>query len=61
VASFVQEYSGGLTVSVIAHAIIMLIFSFNLISMPFKDVPPVQLAIEATVVDMGAVRQKQAE
>ncbi len=37
----------------------MLAFSFNLISMPFKDVPPVQLAIEATVIDMGAVRRKQ--
>ncbi|MAF84306.1 MAG: hypothetical protein CL797_09410 [Chromatiales bacterium] len=59
-ASFAQEYSGGLTVSVIGHALIVLIFSFNLISMPFKDVPPVQLAIEATVIDMGAVRKKQA-
>lgn len=60
-ASFAQEYSGGLTVSVAGHALIVLMFSFNLISMPFKEMPPVQLAIEATVIDMGAVRKKQAE
>jgi len=59
VASFVHEYSGGLTVSVIGHVLIALAFGFNLISMPFKKLPPVQLAIEATVVDMGAVRRKQ--
>ncbi len=58
-ASFAQDYSAGLTVSVIGHALLVLAFSFNLISMPFKDVPPVQLAIEATVIDMGAVRRKQ--
>ncbi len=58
---FVQEYSGGLTVSIVGHALIVLLFSFNLISMPFKKVPPVQLAIEATVIDMGAVRRKQEE
>ena len=60
-APFVQEYSGGLTVSVIGHAVLVLIFSFNLISMPFKELPPVQLAIEATVVDMAAVRRQQEE
>jgi colicin import membrane protein len=59
VASFFQEYSAGLTVSVIAHALIVLMFAFNLFSMPSKEVPPVQLAIEATVIDMGAVRKKQ--
>lgn len=58
-ASFFQEYSAGLTVSVIAHALIVLMFAFNLFSMPSKEVPPVQLAIEATVIDMGAVRKKQ--
>jgi len=58
---FAQEYSGGLTVSIIGHALIVLLFSFNLISMPFKAVPPVQLAIEATVIDMGAVREKQEQ
>jgi len=61
VTSFAQEYSGGLTVSIVGHTLIVLLFSFNLISMPFKEVPPVQLAIEATVIDMGAVRKKQEE
>ena len=60
-ASFFQEYSAGLTVSVIAHALIVLMFAFNLFSMPSKEAPPVQLAIEATVIDMGAVRKKQEE
>lgn len=60
-ASFAHEYSGGLTVSIIGHALIVLAFGFNLISMPFKKQPPVQLAIEATVIDMGAVRRKQQE
>lgn len=60
-ASFAQEYSGGLTVSVVGHVLLVLLFGFNLISMPFKSLPPVQLAIEATVIDMGAVRRKQNE
>ena len=60
-ASFVQEYSGGLTISVVGHAVLLLMFGFNLITMSFKEAPPVQLAIEATVVDMGAVRKKQEE
>jgi colicin import membrane protein len=61
VASFVQEYSGGLAVSIVGHALIVLMFGFNLISMPFKEMPPVQLAIEATLIDMGAVRKKQED
>ena len=60
-ASFAQEYSGGLTISVVGHALLLLMFGFNLITMSFKDAPPVQLAIEATVVDMGAVRKKQED
>lgn len=59
--SFVREYSNGLTASVIGHALLVLIFSFNLIDLPFTEAPPVQLAIEATVIDMEAVREKQQQ
>jgi len=61
-ATFAQEYSGGLTISLIGHALLALMFGFNLITMPFMEAPPVQLAIEATVIDMGAIsRQQEAD
>jgi len=62
VASLAREYSGGLAVSVVGHALLLLAFGFNLIRMPGAEPPPVQLAIEATVIDMSAIRaQREAD
>jgi len=58
-ASFAQEHSSGLTISIVGHGLLVLMFAFNLLTMPFRDAAPVQLAIEATVIDMGAVRKQQ--
>lgn len=45
--------------SVVAHAMLLLAFGVNLIRLPGKEPPPVQLAIEAVVMDMSAVREKR--
>ena len=60
--SFIQEYSSGLTLSVIAHGLLLLLFSANLSSLLFEDDRYVQLPIEATIVDVSVAReQREAE
>jgi colicin import membrane protein len=60
-SSFVKEYSGGLTVSVVGHGALFLLLGLNMILMPETAMQPVQLAIEATVIDIGAIQRRQQE
>ena len=60
-SSFVKEYSGGLTVSVVGHGALFLLVGLNMILMPETAMQPVQLAIEATVIDTGAIQRRQQE
>jgi len=59
VASFAQDYSGGLTWSIVGHAGLLAILGMRLISLPAPDVTQVPLAIEATVIDMGEIRRRE--
>ncbi|MDH3511581.1 MAG: cell envelope integrity protein TolA [Gammaproteobacteria bacterium] len=60
-SSFVREYSAGLTLSVAGHGVLFLLLGLNLILMPDTAMQPVQLAIEATVIDTAEIRRRQAE
>jgi len=60
-SSFVREYSTGLTVSLAGHGLLFLLFGLNIVLMPAPAPQPVRLAIEATVIDTGVIRQRQEE
>ena len=60
-SSFVREYSAGLTISMAGHGLLFLLLGLNMILMPDAAMQPVQLAIEATVIDMTAIRRRQQE
>ena len=60
-SSFVREYSAGLTISVAGHGLLFLLLGLNMILMPDTAMRPVQLAIEATVIDTTAIRRRQQE
>lgn len=59
--SFARDYSFGLTLSVIGHVALMALLGMRLLSLPAPEMPHVPLAIEATVIDMGAIREREAE
>ena len=50
-----RDYSAGLSVSIIGHVLLLLLFSFNLVFVPHKPAPLVKLAIEASLVDPADV------
>ena len=58
--SFMHEYSSGLLLSVAAHGLLLLAISVTLIRSPPR-VAPQQLAIEATLVDEGAIKRAQEQ
>jgi colicin import membrane protein len=60
-SSFVREYSAGLTLSVAGHGVLFLLLGLNLILMPDTAMQPVQLAIEATVIDTAEIRRRQEQ
>ena len=60
-ASFARDYSSGLALSVLGHFALLAVVSMRLISLPAPEVPRVPLAIEATVIDMSAIRQRDEE
>lgn len=60
-SSFVREYSAGLTLSVAGHGVLFLLLGLNLILMPDTAMQPVQLAIEATVIDTSEIRRRQEQ
>jgi len=60
-STFVREYSSGLTMSVVGHGLLLLLLGLNVVLMPSPQPQLVQLAIEATVIDMGAIERRQDE
>lgn len=59
-ATFAREYSGGLTISVVGHVVLFAVLGVKLMSLPSETVPQVRLAIEATVIDVAAIRAREA-
>lgn len=60
-ASFARDYSYGLTLSVLGHAALLAVLGLRLVSLPAPEMPRVPLAIEATVIDTGALRRREQE
>ena len=61
-ATIVQEYSQGLTISIVGHIGLLLLLGANLNNLLFEDETAVRLPIEATVIDISAAReQREAE
>ncbi len=60
-SSFARDYSSGLTLSVLGHAALLAVLGLRLVSLPAPEVPRVPLAIEATVIDAGALRMREQE
>jgi len=58
-SSFARDYSTGLTLSVIGHAALLALLGMRLLSLPAPEVPNIPLAIEATVIDMGVIRERE--
>ncbi|TDJ47954.1 MAG: cell envelope integrity protein TolA [Gammaproteobacteria bacterium] len=59
-ATFAREYSSGLTLSVVGHVVLFAVLGMKLIRPPSEPVPQVRLAIEATVIDVAAIRAREA-
>lgn len=57
---FIREQSSGLLVSTAAHVLILILLSVSLVSSPSQPVLR-QIAIEATVIDEGALKRAQDE
>ena len=51
--------SSELTISIAAHVLLLMIFGFNLLRMPFKQEQVVQIPIQATVIDTSVIREKR--
>ncbi|MFW2404448.1 MAG: cell envelope integrity protein TolA [Gammaproteobacteria bacterium] len=60
-SSFTREYSAGLVLSVLGHVALLAVLGMRLISLPPPEIPRVPLAIEATVIDAGAIRRREEE
>lgn len=58
---FLREHSAVLGASVVVHALLLVLLGLNLDLLPRRDPQPVRLAIQATVVDNRAARQRAAE
>ena len=58
--SFMREQSSGLRVSTAAHVLLLMLLSVSLMSSPARPTLR-QIAIEATVIDAGALKRAQAE
>jgi colicin import membrane protein len=58
-SSFAREYSSGLTVSIVGHGLLLMLFAMNLVLMPAAPIAPVKLAIEASVIDFGEIRRRE--
>lgn len=60
-SSFARDYSSGLALSVFGHVALLAVLGMRMISLPAPEVPRVPLAIEATVIDMSAIRAREEE
>lgn len=60
-SSFTRDYSSGLVLSVLGHVALLAVLGMRLISLPAPEIPRVPLAIEATVIDAGAIRRRDEE
>ncbi|NND36324.1 MAG: cell envelope integrity protein TolA [Gammaproteobacteria bacterium] len=60
-SSFTRDYSFGLVLSVLGHVVLLAVLGMRLISLPAPEIPRVPLAIEATVIDAGALRRREEE
>ena len=58
--SFMREQFSGLFVSTAAHALLLMLLSVSLMSSPPRPALR-QIAIEATVIDEGALKRAQDE
>lgn len=56
-----RDYSPVLVISVALHLLLLALLTLNLSFMPRRDPQPVRLAIQATVVDAQALRQRALE
>lgn len=60
-SSFARDYSFGLALSILGHVALLLVLGMRLISLPAPKIPRVPLAIEATVIDTGAIRRREEQ
>ena len=58
---FLREHSPMLVASVLVHVALLVLLSLNLNLMPQREPQPVRLAIQATVIDNKAARQRAVE
>lgn len=59
--TFLRENASNLTVSLAGHGVVFLLMGLNLVLTPSPSRPPVLLTIEATVIDVSAIRRRQQE
>jgi colicin import membrane protein len=59
--SFIRENTSDLKYSLAGHGVLLLVVSWNLILMPAPSTQPLQLAIEATVIDVSEIRRREEE
>jgi colicin import membrane protein len=57
---FAFEHRGGIAVSVVGHVAILLAMSTSVMFTPKQPLPQLQLAIEAVVIDEGAIKRAAA-
>lgn len=60
-SSITRDSSYGLVLSVLGHVALLAVLGMRLISLPAPEIPRVPLAIEATVIDAGALRRREEE
>jgi colicin import membrane protein len=59
--AFIRENFSDLKMSVAGHGLVLLGISLNILLLPAPSPQPLQLAIEATVIDMSEIRRREAE
>jgi colicin import membrane protein len=59
--AFIRENFSDLKISMAGHGLLLLGFSVNLLLMPAPSPQPLQLAIEATVIDVAEIRRKEED
>jgi colicin import membrane protein len=57
--TFLRDNASSLTVSLAGHGVLFLIMGLNLIFRPTPSIVPLQLAIEATVIDVGEIKRRR--
>jgi colicin import membrane protein len=59
--SFIRDNISDLKFSLAGHGLLLLVVSWNLVLMPAPSTQPLQLAIEATVIDVSEIRRREEE